>query len=140
MRFKSLLALALIGAMGFSQPVQAKMDTEVTSSFKSAAAPLDLASAVDGKHVFVLSKGKVAIYTRDGKLKDTITVDPSFDQLSVSGLSLANLDEKIFLSSSQTGTVQEISYSFIVNIDTSDAPFLGAAAAPVTIAVFSDFQ
>ena len=140
MRFKSLLALTLIGAMGFSLPVQAKMDSEVSSSFKSAASPIDLASAVDGKHVFVLTKGQIAIYTRDGKLKDTIAVDPSFDHLSVSGLSLANLDEKIFLSSSQTGVVQEISYSFIVNIDTSDSPFMGPENAPITIAVFSDFQ
>lgn len=140
MRFKSLVALTLIGTMGLSLPAQGKIDTEITSTFTAAAPTLDLASAVDGKHVFVLSQGMVSIYSRDGKLKDTIAVDPAFDNLSVSGLGLANLDEKIFLSSSRTGAVQEISYSFIVNIDITDAPFLGAADAPVTIAVFSDFQ
>lgn len=140
MRFKSLLALTLIGTMGLSLPAQGKIDTEITNTFKAAIPTLDLASALDGKHIFILSEGKVSIYTRDGKLKDTIAVDPAFDKLSVSGLGLANLDEKIFLSSSTTGVVQEISYSFIVNIDTSGAPFLGAADAPVTIAVFSDFQ
>ena len=136
--------MTLIGALSVSFSAQAKVDSEVSSSFQSAGKPMDLASSLDGKHVFILTKGQVSIFTRDGKLKDTISVDPSLNRISVSGLDLANLEEKIFLSSEESGLVQEISYSFIVNINTTDAPFLSLSSSapdvPVTIAVFSDFQ
>ncbi len=140
MKLQTFFLAALIGTMGFALPAQAKIESEVSSSFQTAGFPLDLASSVNGKHVFVLNKGTVNIFSRDGKLQDQITVDPSFNRISVSGLDLANLEDKLFLSSESSGLIQEISYSFIVDIDTADAPFLGMADAPITIAVFSDFQ
>lgn len=126
--------------MGICLTAQAEIDSEISNSFKAADAPLDLASSVNGKYVFVLSKGSVSIYTNDGKLEDAIAVDPSFNRISVSGLDLANLEDKIFLSSESTGKVQELSYSFIVSIDITNAPFLGMPEAPVSIVIFSDFQ
>lgn len=140
MRIKTFFLLAFICAMGLSLTAQAKVDSEISNSFKAAGAPLDLASSVNGKYVYVLNKGSVGIYTNDGKLEDSIAVDPSFNRISVAGLDLANLEDKIFLSSESTGNVQEISYSFVVSIDTSDAPFLGMPNAPVSIVIFSDFQ
>ena len=140
MKIKTFFLLTFIGAMGLSLPAQAKVDSTVTNTFKAAGAPLDMASSVNGKYVYVLNKGSINIYTNNGKLEDSITVDPSFNRIAVSGLDLANLEDKIFVSSDSTGTVQEISYSFIVSIDTTDAPFLGMANAPVSIVIFSDFQ
>jgi len=140
MRIKTFFLLAFICAMGLFQTAQANVDSEISNSFKSAGTPLDLASSVNGKYVYVLTKGSVNIYTNDGKLEDAIAVDPSFNRISVSGLDLANFEDKIFLSSESTGNVQEISYSFIVTINTAAAPFLGMPNAPVSIVIFSDFQ
>jgi protein-disulfide isomerase len=140
MKIKTFMLLTLIGAMGLSAPAQAKVDSTVTHTFKATGAPLDLASSVNGKYVYVLTKGSVNIYTNDGKLEDAIAVDPSFNRIAVSGLDLANLEDKIFVSSESTGNIKEISYSFIVTIDTTGAPFLGKPDAPVSIVIFSDFQ
>jgi protein-disulfide isomerase len=140
MRLKTFLLISLFGAMSFSLPAQAKVDSTISNSFKPASTPLDIASSVNGKYVFVLSKGAVNIYTNDGKLEDTIAVDPSCNHISASGLDMASLEDKIFVSSDTTGMVQEISYSFIVKIDTTDAPFLGMPEAPISIVIFSDFQ
>ncbi|MCK9294634.1 MAG: thioredoxin domain-containing protein [Desulfobulbaceae bacterium] len=140
MRIKTFFLMTFFCVMGICLTAQAKVDSEMSNSFKAANAPLDLASSVNGKYVFVLSKGSVGIYTNDGKLVDAIAVDPSFNHISVSGLDLANIEDKIFLSSESTGNVQELSYSFIVSIDTTNAPFLGMPNAPVNIVIFSDFQ
>ncbi|RJX26223.1 MAG: DsbA family protein [Desulfurivibrio sp.] len=140
MRIKTFFLMTFFCVMGLCLTAQAKVDSELGTSFKSAAAPLDLASSVNGKYVFVLSKGSVGIYTPDGKLVDAIAVDPSFNRISVAGLDLANLEDKIYLSSESTGKVQEINFSFIVSIDTAAAPFLGMPDAPVSIVIFSDFQ
>jgi hypothetical protein len=140
MRLQTFFLAALIGSFSVALPAQAKVESQVSSTFQAADTALDLASSMNGKHVFVLSKGTVSIFTRDGKLQDTISVDPTFNRISVSGLDLANLEDKIFLSSEATGLVQEISYSFIVDIDVTEAPFLGMPDAPVVVAVYSDFQ
>ncbi len=139
MTIRIFFLLTIFWATLFSLTAEAKVDSEISNSF-SATAPLDLASSVNGKYVYVLSKGRVAIYTNEGKLEDTIPVDPSFNRISTSGLDLAGIDDKIFLSSESTGKIQEITYSFVVSIDTTNAPILGPADAPVSIVVFSDFQ
>ena len=117
-----------------------EIDWEVSSDFKTDSAPLDLASSLNGKWIFTLTKGKVHIHSRDGKLKGTIPVNQDMDNISVSGLTLAGIEDKIYLSSKKSRTVQEISYSFIVQINTKNSPFLGKENALVEVVVFSEFQ
>ncbi|MCD6389346.1 MAG: thioredoxin domain-containing protein [Desulfobulbaceae bacterium] len=118
----------------------AEIDWNISSDFKTDSTPLDLASSLDGKLIFTLSKGKVHIHSNDGKLKGTIEVNPDMDNISVSGLSLAGIEAKIYLSSTKSRTVQEISYSFVVQINTKNSPFLGKEDAQVEVVVFSEFQ
>ncbi len=118
----------------------AEIDWEISSDFKTDSAPLDMASSLDGKLIFTLTKGKVHIHSNDGKLKGTIEVNPDMDNISVSGLALAGIETKIYLSSTKSRTVQEISYAFIVQINTKNSPFLGKEDAQVEIVVFSEFQ
>ena len=118
----------------------AEIDWNISSDFKTDSTPLDLASSLDGKLIFTLTKGKVNIYSNDGKLKGTIEVNPDMDNISVSGLALAGIEAKIYLSSTKSKTVQEISYSFVVQINTKNSPFLGKEDAQVEVVVFSEFQ
>ena len=118
----------------------AEIDWNISSDFKTDSTPLDLASSLDGKLIFTLTKGKINIHSNDGKLKGTIEVNPDMDNISVSGLALAGIEAKIYLSSTKSRTVQEISYSFVVQINTKNSPFLGKEDAQVEVVVFSEFQ
>ena len=140
MKQRTVFLFAFLLSLAFAGNVAAEIDFEVTSDFKIAEKPLDIASSLDGKFIFVLNRGMVTIYQRNGKLKDTIAVDKSMNRISVSGLAMAGLDDKIYLSSESGKRVQEISYTFVVNIDTAGSPFLGAADGKVEVVVFTDFQ
>ena len=140
MKLQTFFLLAFLFSITFAPNAFARIDFEINSDFKAAEDPLDIASALDGKFIFVLSKGQVAIYENNGKLNEIIPVDKSMDHISVSGLALAGLEEKIYLSSESTRAIQEITYSFVVHIDTQGSPFLGSPNAPVEIVVFSEFQ
>ena len=135
-----ITALAILLMIGLVPAVQAKIDWKVDNSFKAETPTLDVATSFDGKYVFVLSPGKVQILSDKGTVEDTLDVDPSMDKISITGFDRAGIQNKIILSSGETGEIQQISYTFIVNINTQGSPFLGPANAPVTFVVFSDFQ
>jgi protein-disulfide isomerase len=101
--------------------------------------PLDTAMSAGGKYIFVLTdKGKVLVYTTDGKLSDTIPVDKSID--SIRPAPPGAREEILFLVSSKEKTVQIAVLEFIQEINVTGSPFKGAANAPVTIVLFTDFQ
>ena len=142
---KRFMLFLTIGFIVFSSSLcsvaQARVDSTIEKSFKTSAPPIDIAASVDGKWIYVLAeKGKLLIYSNTGTLDETIDVDPAMDKIATSGLQVAGMENKVYLSSSRTGTVQEILLNFIVNINTSDAPFIGPENAPVTLVEFSDFQ
>jgi protein-disulfide isomerase len=101
--------------------------------------PLDTALSATGKYIFVLTdKGKVLVYTPDGRLNDTIPVDKSID--SIRPAPPGAREEILFLVSSKKKTVQLAVLDFVKDINVAGSPFKGAADAPVTIALFTDFQ
>ncbi|MBP1741880.1 MAG: oxidoreductase, partial [Deltaproteobacteria bacterium] len=89
-----------------------------------------------GKYIFVLTdKGKVLVYNPDGTLSDTIPVDKS-----VNSIKAGPREEILILVSSKMKTVQMAVLDFVQQINVTGSPFKGAADAPVTIALFTDFQ
>lgn len=119
--------------------VTATIDWEIKNYFKAETPTLDIASSFDGKYLFVLSPGKLQIVSA-GALKDTLTVDPGMDNITIIGYDRARIDNKIILSSKETGEIQQISYDFVVSINTAGSAFMGEANAPVSLVIFSDFQ
>ena len=98
--------------------------------------PLDIGASLDGEKLFILVEGKVLIYSIvQGEILDSIPVARDFDRLSVPGK-----DNVIALSSSSGKRVEIIRYKTLHKIDISGLPFKGPENAPVTIAVFSDYQ
>ncbi|MEW6593560.1 MAG: thioredoxin domain-containing protein [Thermodesulfobacteriota bacterium] len=119
----------------------ARVDAEVLHTIKTETPPRDLASSTDGQWLYVLTEGgRVQVYNADGTLNDVIRVDPAMDRISVAGFTGAGVDDKVYVSSSKTAAVQALSVSFAMPIDTTGAPFVGPANAPVEIVVFSDFE
>lgn len=126
----------LLLALAWTPAAFAAVDWEAGRTISPDRAPLDVAGSADGKWTFVLTEGgKVNIYSAEGQLNDTITVDPAMDRIAVPGAG-----EKILLSSNKSKKVQEILVEFVMNIPVAGSPFLGPANAPVELVVFSDFQ
>ena len=115
---------------------QAKTRWEVFQNLKLPYSPVDLQVSADGGWLYVLSnKGDLMIYSSSGQLKDTIAVGPGVDRIKV-----GPQEGVLFLLDSKENTLQVVGISVVEDIDIKGSPVKGPSSAPVTIAVFSDFQ
>jgi predicted DsbA family dithiol-disulfide isomerase len=98
--------------------------------------PVDVAVSDDGRWIYVLTeRGDIFIYSGDGTLKDKISVGKDVD-----GIKVGPQEDILLLSSIKNKTVDILVLDFVQDIDAAHSPFKGPPAAPVEIAVFSDFQ
>lgn len=98
--------------------------------------PVDIARTLDGKLSFILTdKAKVLIYDERGVLQGSIPVDAG-----VTGIDIDPQGNYMYLIDSSQKITSTIAVGIVVEINTENAPYKGDVNAPVTIAVFSDFQ
>lgn len=127
-----VLAMLLVSAASG----RAALEWEILKSLNTGARPVDVAVSADGKSVFVLTEdGIVSIYTGDGALTDKITVGGQAERIAV-----APDGDRLYVTQRQGRRVDVIQLDYVREINLSGAPFKGREQAPVTIAVFSDFQ
>ncbi len=120
----------------FGTVVQAEVEKGASKTLKLDAKPIDMAVSADGKYTFILAEGgKVLIYDSAGALTDTLQVSDS-----VVSIGTSPSGDFLLLADSKANTLEVLKISFIVDIDISGLPFKGPAAAPVVVAVFSDYQ
>lgn len=113
-----------------------KIDWSVEKTWDLPAKPLDIVYSLDGKRVFILTdQHTVLVYDSLGELTGSIPVDKG-----VSAIDIAPRGEKLFLINQETKAFSDLSIDFVADINTVGSPFRGLAKAPVTIAVFTDFQ
>lgn len=97
---------------------------------------LDLAVSSDGRWTFVLTGGgEVAVYGISGNLVQTLKVGSGFERIEYSAAG-----NRLLLSGSGREDVKILTLALLYELDYRDSPFRGSADAPVTIAVFDDFQ
>ena len=126
----------IITCFGLTMPVLAKTDWQVRQKFQLDQAPIDMLVSSDNKWIYILtSDGQIVIYSARGQLKDTINVGPEIDQIKA-----GPREDMLFLLSRASKTVQMITVDFTEEISTLGSPVKGSMDAPVTVAVFSDFQ
>jgi DNA-binding beta-propeller fold protein YncE len=131
-------ALLLLLARGAATPAPsaAEVQWELLNRLETETRPLDVAVSADGKSVFVLAEGgTVLIFAADGKLMDKLAVGPQAERIAVDPEG-----ERLYVTHRQGKRVDVIQIDYIREINIAGAPFKGGEKAPVTIAVFSDFQ
>ncbi len=113
-----------------------KLEWGVVREFNLASPPVDIAQSLDGKYAFVLTtNSEVLVYDDTGKLQGTIPVDKG-----VTSIDIGPRAQYLHLSDREEKKLYTLSIDFVVNIQSDNSPTKGKANAPVTIAVFSDFQ
>ena len=117
-------------------PAQAAVEWKVLKSLDLKAVPLDMAPSMDGQRLYILTAGEILIYSiPEGRITDHIAVDKDFDRI----VALPRGDA-LSVSSSKKKMLQVVMLESIYKIDVSGLPFKGPKDAPVTIAVYDDYQ
>lgn len=113
-----------------------RVEWTVAQSWPIQNKTLDMVHSLDGKFVYILNdKNQVQVFDRQGGLQGNIPVDAG-----VSGIDISPRGEVLYLIDNVKNTFSSVSVSLVVDIDTVGSPSKGPADAPVTVAVFSDFE
>ena len=132
----SIFLLIIISWVLVPQFIYAEIDTTLIKQTNLDVQPLDVVASIDGKTIYVLARGEILVYSIDeGKVSNRIPIDKHFDKLTC-GVE----DNMLILTSSSSKTLKIIRVDFKYNISIDGLPFKGPANAPVTIAVFDDYQ
>jgi hypothetical protein len=116
--------------------VAQEMEWTIKTERNLEATPLDTAVSADGRLIFILSPGEILVYSvLQQKVINHIPVDKRFDRVTFS-----RADNTLIVTSSSEKVLKTIQLEFIQNIDITGLPFKGPANAPVTVAVFNDYQ
>jgi hypothetical protein len=132
----SILLVAVMFMLTAVQSAHAKVDLTSMEDIKLDVQPLDVATSADGKLVFLLAPGKLLVYSvPEKRVTKTLVVDAAFDRISYSEES-----KLLILTGTTSKRLRIVRVEPIQEIDISGRPFKGPADAPVTIAVFDDYQ
>ncbi|MBC8207884.1 MAG: hypothetical protein H8E79_01790 [Desulfobulbaceae bacterium] len=146
MDYKPFLAAACLlpilfgyGTSDASAPVPATSNTiqwQAERHWTTPAPPLDIVHSLDNKKVFILAAdNQVHIYEGNGRLLGSIPVDKG-----VVAIDIEPRGNKLYLINEKDNSFTSLNVDYVSAINTTGSPFMGPADAPVTIAVFTDFE
>lgn len=131
-----LMLLVALTMVSPALPAVADVNSNVLNTIKLSNVPLDIEVALNGQRIYILDdKGALLIYGSDGVLMESLKVDKDVTQIKVGAR-----DDVLYLLNPTNKTAQILDLTFTYKINTKGAPMKGPKKAPVTIAVFSDFQ
>jgi hypothetical protein len=132
----AILLFMTVGWISSPHLLHAEVDWKIKKQIDLDAQPSDIATSFDGKLIFVLVPGEILIYSNsEDKVTDRIPIDKVFDRLTYSART-----NELILTSSSAKTLKILQLESVHKIALSGLPFKGPENAPVTIAVFSDYQ
>jgi hypothetical protein len=116
--------------------IPANVGWTISGQLDLKATPLDICASADGKWLYILSEGEVAIYSfSDDTIVNRISIDKAFDRM----LYLQE-NNSLVVTSRSGNTVQIIQPELVYTFATAGLPYKGSEHAPVTVAVFSSYQ
>ena len=137
MRSKLSVAFFALFILLFSSPAYvAEIEWNVIQTLNLKVPPVDIAFSTSRNMILVLTEqGELQVFEPDGQQVANLDVGKGFDRLyHIQG------SDVVLLSGHGNKTAKIIELSFIEQINTTGAPFLGTEKAPVVITVFSDFE
>jgi hypothetical protein len=128
----SLIVICLLVPQVFA----ADLELTERKQLKLDVPPLDTATSADGQWLFILTPGEIIVYSAfEDKISKGIPIDKGFDRLTYSAKT-----NSLILSSRSEKAVKIIQLELIHQFDISGLPLKGPENAPVTVAVFGDYQ
>ena len=119
-----------------SQNVYGKADLTLIRQKNLDVQPLDVASSEDGRLIFILSLGELIIYSSENdQIIDRSDLDNTYDKITYS-----EKNKTLILTSKASKSLKIIHVEQVYDISLSELPFKGPFDAPVTLAVFDDYQ
>lgn len=131
-----LLLIMLLASVSMSTAQLIDVDWTQLHQLKLESPPLDVASTPDGELIFILMSGKVAIYN-NGSLNqlNQIPIEAGYDRMAYAADS-----RMLVLTNTSTRELKSIRVSRVFEISTEGSPSMGPENAPVTLAVFDDYE
>lgn len=134
--FGALTLIWILGGLGSHCWAGRGLEWTLLQRLQLPAEPLDIALSQDGKWFFVLTQGQVLVFQAGAtEPMSRIDVGKEFDKLTHSAA-----HEALVLSSRSARSMEVLRLEFIQDVATDGLPFKGSEKAPVTIAVFDDYQ
>jgi protein-disulfide isomerase len=116
--------------------IPAQVEWTISGQVDLKAPPLDMSASADGKWLYILSAGEVAVYSfAEDKIVNRIAIDKAFDRMIY-----VKEKNSIIVTSRSGNQLQIIQLEEVHQFDTSGLPYQGSKRAPITIVVFSDYQ
>jgi hypothetical protein len=119
-----------------SHAIAIDLDWTIKKQLDLKGPTLDVSQSKDGQWVFILTPGEILVYSApEGRVINRIPVGKAFDRL----IHFAS-NNTLILTSRSESTLKIIQLETIYTFDVSGLPFLGPEHAPVTLAVFGDYE
>ena len=128
--------VVIVSLVSVPSGIPAEVVWTISGQLDLKTPPLDICASADGKWLYILSAGEVAVYSfADGKIVNRIAIDKAFDRM------IYVKEKNALVVTGRSGnTVQIIQLDVVHQFALSGLPYKGPKNAPVTIAVFSDYQ
>lgn len=132
----AIVLLAALICFTFAAVSESAVDWQVIKTLDLEAPPADMAISPDGMWIYVLTTdGKLLVYTGDGRYKKTLDVGDG-----VTDVETGPGEGMLYLTSRDAKTLRILSVDLEYDFELAGSPTKGPTAAPVVIAVFSDFE
>lgn len=131
-----LLAVGTYNANAATAGQDNRLEWSQQENWQVDGKPVDMVRSLDGKYTFILNEQhQVLVYDQMGAIQGRIPV-----AAGVNAIDIAPQGESLYLIDKDTSSFTALSVDFVLDIDTVGSPMRGAADAPVSMVVFTDFQ
>lgn len=130
-----LLLLPLLLLFGFSLVSAAEVEVRMLRTVDLSTVPKQTVATADGQRFYVLTEtGEVQLFSSNGDLLGTFDAGPEVTSITPQG------NNRLILEKGGQKQLMLLTLEPIVQVSIEGSPVLGPADAPVTIAVFDDFE